>query len=72
MKCSVNVGVGEGAGVGVGVSVWQCVRGVGKTRFETRAHIHKQRTRTSSTKHNHWVSDCGISVVSSSEVILVK
>ena len=61
MKCSVNVGVGEGAGegVGVGVSVWQCVRGVGKTRFETRAHIHKQRTRTSSTnvKHNQWVSD---------------
>ena len=36
------MGVGAGEGVDVGVSDWQCFRGVGKTRFETRAHIHKQ------------------------------
>ena len=55
----VDVGVGAGAsvnvgvGLGVGVNVWQCCRGVGKTRFETRARIHKQRTRTSSNQRNH-------------------
>ena len=66
-EVSVNQGAGEGGGVGVGV--WQCVRGMGKTRFETRAHIHNERTRTSSTKRNHWVIHCGISIVSSGEVI---
>ena len=69
-EVSVNQGAGEGGGVGVGV--WQCVRGMGKTRFETRAHIHNERTRTSSTERNHWAIDCGISIASSGEVIMGK
>ena len=36
----VGMGVAVGVGTGVGDNVWQCVRGVGKTRLETGTHTY--------------------------------